>query len=82
MSKRSYQLVDMNTAYKEGYPQSWEDDEEYEGTSGIWECEDGKPVKLLGTDGGEPEDASFCRDYSWVHDALERLADELNEARS
>ena len=82
MSKRSYELVDMYTADKKGYPGAWEDCDEYEGGSGIWECEDGKPVKLLGVDGGEPEDASFCRDYSWVIDALDKLAEELNKAKS
>ena len=34
---------------------------------------DGKRL-VLGTYGGEPEDASRSRDYSWVELALERLA--------
>lgn len=33
---------------------------------------DNKPVEVLALDGGEPEDNSFVRDWSWVPTALER----------
>lgn len=29
-----------------------------------------KPIKLIGTDGGEPEDQTLYRDWKWVVDAL------------
>jgi len=31
---------------------------------------DGKQHKLIGTDGGEPEDQTLFRDWNWVADAL------------
>lgn len=37
----------------------------------VWRCEDHKRVELIGSDGGEPEDASLMRDYSWVASALQ-----------
>jgi hypothetical protein len=38
-------------------------------------CEDGKPVEILGEDGGEPEDQSFRRDWAWVPQALQDAYD-------
>jgi|GEM_PF-1947966 hypothetical protein len=32
------------------------------------------PWAVVGFDGGEPEDQTFTRDWSWVVDALESLA--------
>lgn len=40
--------------------------------SGVFRVVNGFPVELLGTDGGEPEDQSLYRDWSWVASALER----------
>lgn len=34
---------------------------------------DGKPQRIVGCDGGEPEDQTLSRDWGWV-------TDELNEA--
>ena len=34
------------------------------------------PPRLVGMDGGEPEDATFGRDWSWVVDELNALAEE------
>lgn len=43
-------------------------------------CEDGQPVEILGTDGGEQEDQTLSRDWSWVVPAL-RAAYELGLAQ-
>jgi hypothetical protein len=40
-------------------------------SSGVFRCEDGVPVELLGSDGGEPEDQTLGRDWSWVAPALQ-----------
>lgn len=49
--------------------------------TGLWRCVDHVPTELLGTDGGEPEDNSFRRDWSWVPTALLAAYDRgLNEA--
>ena len=41
--------------------------------NGVFLCDnDGKPIKLVGTDGGEPEDQTLTRDWSWVVVALNR----------
>lgn len=58
-------------------PHPWEDWEEYQDdgydyTSGIWRCEDGEPVEFMGSDGGEPEDNTLGRDWSWVAPALQK----------
>jgi hypothetical protein len=37
---------------------------------GVFRLADGRPVELLGTDGGEPEDQTLGRDWSWVAGAL------------
>lgn len=36
----------------------------------------GKYVRTVGCDGGEPEDNTFGRDWSWVPDELNKLAEE------
>lgn len=46
------------------HPSDWDYDK------GIWRCEDGVPVELIGTDGGEPEDQTLGRDWKWVAPAL------------
>jgi hypothetical protein len=33
---------------------------------------DGKPTRILGTDGGEPEDQSFGRDWYWVVEEINK----------
>jgi hypothetical protein len=38
--------------------------------SGIWLYSDDVPLKLIGEDGGEPEDQTLRRDWRWVVDAL------------
>lgn len=40
---------------------------------GFWELRDESktPPVVIGSDGGEPEDQSLVRDWSWVRDALE-----------
>ena len=39
----------------------------------VCEIEGDKPIRILGMDGGEPEDQTLYRDWSWV-------ASELNKA--
>ncbi len=35
------------------------------------------PVRIVGSDGGEPEDALFCRDWEWVVTELNLVAQEV-----
>lgn len=42
-----------------------------------YECYDTKADVVLGCDGGEPEDNSFDRDWSWVLPLLNSLAEEI-----
>lgn len=48
------------------------DEDDYEDSyhCGVFRLEDDVPVELLGTDGGEPEDQTLNRDWSWVVGAL------------
>jgi hypothetical protein len=39
--------------------------------SGVFRLEDGVPVQLIGWDGGEPEDQTLGRDWSWIAPALQ-----------
>lgn len=53
------------------YTEDWAEALEYgEYTCGVWRFEDGAPVQFIGNDGGEPEDQTLQRNWSWVADAL------------
>lgn len=71
----TYEVIPLDFA-KEGdlpYHSDWEDDSDrYEYGQGIWRCVDGKPVEFIGEDGGEPEDQTLRRDWSWVAGELTR----------
>jgi hypothetical protein len=43
--------------------------------SAVFRVEDGVAVSELGSDGGEPEDNSLSRDWSWVAPALQAAYD-------
>lgn len=52
------------------YPDHWD-----RARYGLFEfTRDGKPLRLVGTDGGEPEDNTLNRDWHWVVDALNAQA--------
>ena len=51
-----------------------EDDDSYDGGTKLVILYDGKPVTEY-TDGGEPEDNSFYRDWHWVPYELKRAYD-------
>lgn len=46
----------------------------------LWEFIPGKKPRLVGTDGGEPEDQTLSRDWSWVQRELNKLAGDLEKA--
>jgi len=41
--------------------------------------DENKPLRILGEDGGEPEDQKLVRDWKWVADELNKLADSERE---
>jgi len=50
--------------------------EEYDGydlVSLLIEFADDKPVRIVGSDGGSPEDQSLLRDWSWVAAEMNQL---------
>lgn len=69
-----YKILLLSEAFKAGYPgleyYDEQDFDDYDYSFGLWRFENDKPVELLGTDGGEPEDNSFVRDWCWVAKAL------------
>lgn len=65
-SDRTYLVRSMKIAYRDGWPSAWEEDYCW----GLWELLDGHPTRLLGRDGGAPEDQLLVRDWSWIADAL------------
>lgn len=51
---RTYVVKSMDEAYNEGWPDAYENTYR-DFIWGVWMCEDGKPVELIGEDGGEPD---------------------------
>lgn len=48
-------------------------------TEALFELVDDKPIRLIKVDyQPEPEDATLCRDYRWVIDELNNLANRIN----
>ncbi len=45
-------------------------------STGLFETDGKKSIRLVGTDGGEPEDQRLYRDWEWVVDELNKLAEE------
>lgn len=74
---RDYQVKTIEQAKGMGWPEADEyGDYDADFRCGLWELQDGKPVRLLGTDCGEPEDNRFTRDWSWVRGELQRAYDD------
>lgn len=78
---RTFKLVDVEEALRDGYPGSENYDfyEKYDTL--LFEFCDGKAVRYVASDGGEPEDATLYRDFNWVVDELNALAKENDELR-
>ena len=80
MTGKRFQVIELRDAQKYGWPEA----EEF-GQAGIshyrrllYECDaEDKPVRLVGYDGGEPEDQTLSRDWEWVVVELNQLADEV-----
>jgi hypothetical protein len=72
MPNVKYVICRLDTAKKLGYPgiAEWYDPDELYYINGVFRFEDGKPVDLVGTDGGEPEDQTLTRDWAWVASTL------------
>ena len=45
------------------------------------ELVDTKTGEVVGSDGGEPEDNSFGRDWSWVCPLLNKVAEEVKQCQ-
>lgn len=43
----------------------------------LYETDGNKPTRLVGEDGGEPEDANLARDFRWVVKELNLLATKI-----
>lgn len=73
----TYGVVTLEYAVKAKLP-DWEEFANEDGNviswheydNAIYMFDNGVAVKLLATDGGEPEDNSFVRDGSWIAGAL------------
>lgn len=77
---KRYIQVSQKEAKDKNYPEAedfgkWHDDYELDWLQAIYECDDeGTPIRLVSTDGGEPEDNSFNRDGAWIVGELNRAA--------
>ena len=74
MNKR-FQVIygtDLPDKFKEAYS----DDHWF-----LVEIVDGVIIRIVGSDGGEPEDQLLVRDWSWVADEMNKLANELDDVQ-
>lgn len=70
-------VVSVAEAIERKYP-GWEDFQRYQDYFWcLYETDGEKPTRLVFSDGGEPEDQSLVRDWSWVPEELNRLSEEL-----
>jgi hypothetical protein len=51
----------------------------YDETNCLFLMENDRPIKLIATDGGEPEDNSFIRDWAWVEGELNTALEMNND---
>jgi len=64
-------IVWCDEAIKKKYPYA----DQYKGYCNLcYETDGEKPIRLVGSDNGEPEDKTLGRDFSWVIDELNILA--------
>jgi len=74
-------FVNESEAAAKGYPEAeanpWGNDRMC-----LYETDGEKPIRLVAMDGGEPEDQSFGRDWSWVLRELNKLADDIESMRN
>lgn len=81
----TYEVIAHTAAAQRGCPvprgyESWADFNRWESVAtgwsfGVWRCERGVPVELIGEDGGEPEDQVLVRGWDWVAPALQAAYD-------
>lgn len=66
-----YRVVPFLEAKKHNWPGTETTDDYHDDwTSIVYRFENGEPVAVIGTDGGEPEDQTLRRDWAWVVFAL------------
>lgn len=76
MSVVEYKVLSFSAAKTSEAPEPlwlcWEELDRYDSswTFGVWRFEGNRPVEFIGADGGEPEDQTLVRDWSWVAPAL------------
>lgn len=70
-----YNLVSVAEAIRGNLPEAEDYGSGYDGYEDeyrylLYRFEDKVPMELIGSDGGEPEDQTFSRDWAWVPRAL------------
>ena len=75
--KITFRMETMEKAFEAGWADAY-DDRWNEYRSGLWEMHDGVPVRLVGVDGGEPEDNTLWRGWRWVAKELNALAEKVS----
>lgn len=81
MSVVEYKVLSFSAAKAVEAPEPpwecWEELDDSDGywSYGVWRFEDYRPVEFIGADGGEPEDQTLVRDWSWVAPALKAAYD-------
>lgn len=73
----TYEVASLSDARERGWPYfyAWDAAGDITFGWGVWRCEDGVGVEIIGEDGGEPEDQILVRDWSWVAPAIQAAFD-------
>ena len=84
MNQKRFQYLTFAECADRGIPgdwETWEGTEDWDMALLEFDHETGEFVRVVATDGGEPEDNSFRRDYAWIVDEMNTLADEVKAGR-
>lgn len=80
--EKTFKVVSCADALQDNYPDADDYfDEDYSRWALYEFDENDKPVRLVGTDGGEPEDQLLVRDWRWVEKELNKERDKVNYYR-
>lgn len=72
-----FQILNLRDALEQGYTNEWWGPHDLDWVDEYQSCVvDTQKNTIVGVDGGEPEDQTLGRDWSWVADALNEVHEE------
>lgn len=71
-------VVSSHEAQAKGFPDMFWSAQGLEHFWCLYETDGEKPIRLVACDGGEPEDQLLVRDWRWVPEELNKLAERIS----